>query len=179
MDEVTFFILRHINNKETNNLWINCYKSIREYYNNKIIIIDDNSNKKFINNIELDNTEIIESEFKGAGEILPYYYFHKLKPSKKMIFIHEFNVYNKKFDENKIKNINDVNYLFYFDEHKWDSNDTILSYLKLLDNNKELIPIFNNKKWFGCFGVSSIITLDFLNNIQEKYNFLKLVKYIQ
>lgn len=179
MEEITFFILRHINNKQSNNLWVNCYKSIREFYNNKIIIIDDNSNKKYISKIKLKNTEIIESEFKGAGEILPYYYFHKLKPSNKMIFLHDSMFLIKKINEDKIKNINDVSYLFYFDDHRWDCNNTILNYLKLLKNNNDLISIFNKKKWFGCFGVSSIITLDFLNKIQNKYNFFNLIKYIK
>ena len=76
-----FVILRHIRTQRDNDLWISSYNSIRKFYTNKIIIIDDNS---AINTVDgkLINTEIIKSEFNGAGEILPYYYFLKYSEQK-------------------------------------------------------------------------------------------------
>ena len=41
-----FVILRHIRTTRDNDLWISSYNSIRKFYTNKIIIIDDNSNMK-------------------------------------------------------------------------------------------------------------------------------------
>ena len=38
---------------------------------------------------ELPNLTYIKSEFKGRGEILGYYYFHKIRPSKKAIILHD------------------------------------------------------------------------------------------
>ena len=40
-----FIILRHVNEKEHDNYWKTCYRTIRKFYNNPILIIDDNSNQ--------------------------------------------------------------------------------------------------------------------------------------
>jgi hypothetical protein len=42
MKNIVFVILRHVSNSQQN-YWIRCYESIRKFYENKIIIIDDNS----------------------------------------------------------------------------------------------------------------------------------------
>ena len=65
MDDYTFVILRHVTKDldDSCEIWKECYKSIRLFYSNKIIIIDNNSDYSIIkNNIELDNCEIIKSE---------------------------------------------------------------------------------------------------------------------
>ena len=180
MNNITFFILRHVNNKISNNYWKICYYSIRKYYNNKIIIIDDNSDLNYVDNIETINTKIIQSEFKGSGELLPYYYFHKLKPSSKMIFLHDSMLLINKLNEKKIKNINTYSYLFYFDIFKFDHINmvTIKEKLKII-GNKNLSKIFDENKWYGCFGVSSIITLNFIEKIQKKFNLFKLLNYVK
>ena len=97
LDDFSFIILRYVINKETNKMWIKCYNSIRKFYNNKIIIIDDNSNKNFITNIKLDNCFIINSDIKkGRGELLPYYYYTKYKFSKRIIVLHDsMKIHNK------------------------------------------------------------------------------------
>lgn len=180
MDDITFFILRHVNSKLTNNYWKKCYLSIRKFYKNKIIIIDDNSKKKFIDNtLSLENTETIDSEFKGAGELLPYYYFHKLKPSSKMIFLHDSMFLIKKFNENKVNSITDVSYLFYFSDHKWDDIESIKAKLTNLDYSAQLKKTQSEQKWVGCFGVSSIISLDFLNKLQEEFNLFSLLTHVK
>ena len=71
-----FIILRCITNSLTNEYWKECYRCIRNFYpNNRILIIDDNSNKQYVTNDKLHNTMIIESEFPKRGEFLPYYYY--------------------------------------------------------------------------------------------------------
>lgn len=176
MKDFIFVILRHISKPEQN-YWIDCYNSIRKYYNNKIIIIDDNSNEKFIKNISFENTEVIKSEFPGAGEILPYYYFHKFKWSDKIIFLHDSMLLLNKFDENKVNEVKDVSYLWFFDKHIYDF-PSIKDKLKIL-NNIKLINIFKEKKWHGCFGASSIITLKFMNDIESNFKMLSLTKHIK
>ena len=78
-----FIILRHVNSAQTNNYWITCYDKIREFYpNTKILLIDDNSNYEYVSKDKeatLTHTTIINSEFKGRGEILPYYYYMRNK----------------------------------------------------------------------------------------------------
>ena len=91
-----FVILRHLRTTRDNDLWISSYNSIRKFYTNKIVIIDDNS---AINTVDgkLVNTEVIKSEFNGAGEILPYYYFLKYKWADRMVFLHDSMFINRPF----------------------------------------------------------------------------------
>ena len=59
---IGFIILRCVQNELTNKYWIYCYECIRKYYaDNLILIIDDNSDYKYITNENLYNTTIINS----------------------------------------------------------------------------------------------------------------------
>ena len=75
MNDYGFIITRHVISELTNKYWNNCIKCLRSFYpQKKIVIIDDNSNKDFLKSFyNFDNIEIIESEFPGRGELLPYY----------------------------------------------------------------------------------------------------------
>ena len=177
VDKFGFIILRHVNSEITNKYWIECYNCIRKFYNDKIIIIDDNSNYYFINsNIELVNCEIIKSEYHGAGEILGYYYFHKFHYFEKAIILHDSTFINKYidfsiFDNEKIK------YLWHF-THDWDNEEEELLLLNIF-NNLELKKFYYEKdNWYGCYGLQSIIDYNFLNNIVEKYDLFILLKYV-
>ena len=77
MDTYGFIITRHVNSEITNKYWNHCIKCIRTFYPyRKIVIIDDNSNQDFLISFHnYENIEIINSEFPGRGELLPYYYF--------------------------------------------------------------------------------------------------------
>ena len=73
-----FIMLRHVKSEITNKYWIYCYNCIRQYYpENKILIIDDNSDYSFITDEKLYKTTIINSdrEHLEKGEFLPYYYY--------------------------------------------------------------------------------------------------------
>lgn len=178
MNDLTFVILRHVSNPNQN-YWINCYNSIRKFYKNRIIIIDDNSIQKHIKNIILQNTEIIQNQFPGSGEISPYYYFYKYHWTNKIIFIHDSTILLSKFDEKKINSITDISFLWYFKDHKWDNNITISNKINNLKNKDLLLKTLQHQKWFGCFGVMSIITHDFLTKINQQFNFTNLIKYIK
>jgi|SaaInlStandDraft_6_1057023.scaffolds.fasta_scaffold00062_10 glycosyl transferase family 25 len=168
---IGFIIIRHVNDNITNQYWLNCYKNIRKYYNNKIIIIDDNSNKEYITDIELINCNIIDSEYSQCGELLAYYYFHKLKPFDKAIIIHDSVFINKYFDFSKT---NDITFLWSFDEKvKYAHREETI---KLLDD--KYIQYYNSKEWFGCFGLMSIISYDFLKILNEKYNIFSYLNKI-
>ena len=55
-----FILLRHVNSEKTNFYWQECYKCIRKYYSNKIIIIDDSSKEEFIKfDFDLINCNIV------------------------------------------------------------------------------------------------------------------------
>jgi hypothetical protein len=170
-----FIIVRHINNNISADYWIHCYNHIRKYYDNNIIIIDDNSDISLIKNIETVNCKVINSEFtKGKGEILGYYYFYKLKPFDKAIIIHDSVFINKKIDFN---NICEINFLWSFEKNKWDNS----KHIKMMLNkyNNELYNNYINGKWdYGCYGIMSVIDYDFINLLNKKFNILKLINII-
>lgn len=168
-------ILRHVNNANTNNYWIECYKCIRRYYpENKILIIDDNSNYKFITDEVLYKTRIINSEYPGRGELLPYFYYLHNKEFERALIIHDSVFINKKVD----LRFNNYKMLWSF-EHNWDQ---IIDETIMIDkiNNLELKQFYENKSlWKGCFGGMSLITHDYLVIINNKYDISKLLDCVK
>ena len=71
MEKYGFIMTRHVNSDKTNNYWNQSIKCIRRFYPNiKIVVIDDNSNYDFVKaQYEYKNVEIIQSEYKGRGEL--------------------------------------------------------------------------------------------------------------
>ena len=176
-DKFGFIITRHVNSTKTNYYWIEAYTNIRKYYNNKIIIIDDNSNYEYIKNYDIDlvNCEIIKSEFNGRGEILAYYYYHKYNFFKKAIILHDSVFINKYIDFDKY---GDIKFLWNF-THDWDNIDTEISLLNKLSFNEELKKKYYDKNsWYGCFGAQSVITYSFLDKLSSKYNMFILLNDI-
>jgi hypothetical protein len=163
-----FVIVRHVNDSITNEYWKESYKCIRKFYDNPILIIDDNSNPDFlIQDIELVNCQVIQSEYPRAAEILGYYYFHKLKPFDKAIIIHDSVFINQYI---KFEDIPDVKFLWSF-THQWDSDKETILLMLYLDNSDELIRMYSDKsKWLGCFGIMSVITWDIVDRINRRYN---------
>lgn len=170
---IVFVILRHIRNARDNNLWISSYNSIRNYYTNKIVIIDDNSTINTVNG-KLTNTEIIKSEFNGAGELLPYYYFLKYKWADKMIFLHDSMGINRRFQDKEVEADAKFHWHFNSNEKQTNSNEQskLLLYVSLLENNKELLAFIKNESsvWKGCFGAASIIDYNVVLYLEHKYS---------
>jgi hypothetical protein len=180
-----FIIIRHVNSNLTNLYWILCYKSIRIHYSNKIIIIDDNSKNEFIDsNFEknLENTEIIQSEYPGSGEILGYYYYYIHNFFNRAIILHDSTFIQKKIN---FDSINYIKFLWHFD-HKWDNQVEELELINNMDidyelKNKIFSFYFEKNKWNGCYGIQSVIDYSFLKKISEKYNLFstpRLIEYI-
>jgi hypothetical protein len=163
-----FVILRHLRTTRDNDLWISSYNSIRRFYTNKIIIIDDNSS---INTVDgkLINTDIIKSEFNGAGEILPYYYFLKYKWADTMIFLHDSMFINRPFRDTEL----DTKFKFHwhFKQNGWDDYRKINNFISMLTNNQELTAFATDPDtiWQGCFGGTSVSDLSTVQYIEEEY----------
>ena len=178
-----FIILRNVNNEENSRLWIKSIMNIRQFYRNKIYIIDDNSNheilkkqnqKQYIINENLENVFIIQSEFKQRGEILPYYYLYKNKLFNQCLIIHDSTFINKYIDFKKYNE--DIYYLWHF-EHE--ANDLYNEKIMIKKLNNELIEqSYDAKQWYGCFGVQSIIKYNFIEELQNKYKIFDLLIYI-
>jgi hypothetical protein len=174
--ETGFIILRHVNSKKTNMYWQEAYECIRKFYpENKIVIIDDNSNKEYLTNRPLHNTRVVQSEYPGRGELLPYYYYSRNNWFPKAVVIHDSvflnNYLNLNIDKYKI--------LWEF-EHTWDKPRNEVRLIKALKNHDELLSLHEDKKaWKGCFGAMTIITHTFIKSIDEKYDLSRLLPLIR
>lgn len=174
INKLGFIMLRHVNNENVNNYWIHSYNCIRKFYpENKILIIDDNSNYKYITEIPLYKTTIINGEYPGRGELLPYYYYLNNKLFDTAVIIHDSVFINDYIDFNVDK------YRIIWDfEHYWDQIENETSMIKLF-NDEELLSFYENKSlWTGCFGCMSIITHDYLTYINNKYDISKLLPHV-
>lgn len=174
MYESGFIILRHVNNEITNQYWVNCYNSIRKYFpENKILIIDDNSDHNYITDENLYKTTIIQSEYPKRGELLPYYYFLHNKLFDNAIIIHDSVFINHYIDIS----VDKYKILWEF-EHDWDQTEDEINMIKVF-NDPELLRFYENKHlWKGCFGGMSIITHDYLVFMNNKYDIRKLLDLV-
>jgi len=171
-----FIMLRHVNNELSNKYWIHSYNCIRKYYKeNMIVIIDDNSNYDYITNIDLYKTIIIQSQYHKRGEILPYYYYLQNNFFDIAVILHD-----SVFINNYINFYDILHYEVIWDfEHHWDQIEDETKMIELF-NDQELLKFYENKNlWKGCFGSMSIITFDFLNSVNNKYNISKLLNVIK
>jgi hypothetical protein len=176
--ETGFIILRHVTDEKTGKYWIKSYEHIREFFpKNKIMIIDDNSNYKFIDKEyekSLHSVTVVKSEFPGRGEILPYYYYLKLKPFKKVCIIHDSVFLNSKIN----LKVDNYKFLWHFNHHADQENDE--TRLLKVFNNEDILKFHKDKNlWVGCFGSMCIITYEYLKSINNKYNISSLIDHIK
>ena len=187
MSSFGFIITRHVNSEKTNKYWNHSVKLIKTIYpNNKIIIIDDNSNYDYVKSeFEYKNVEIINSSFKGRGELLPYYYYIQNKFFENAVIIHDSVFIHKKINFEILNNIN-VLPLWFFYPDKENLNNTLRISKKLLNNNlleskltlENNIISMPNTKWYGCFGVQCYINHNFLLSLESKYKITNLISNV-
>jgi hypothetical protein len=171
---IGFIIIRCVNSERTNKLWQECYKSIRVFYDNPIVIIDDNSDSKFLTTLEMTNVRLIQSEYPKRAELLPYYYLLKEELFDTAVILHD-----SVFIQCPIKFDKLNRYLWHFTSHTWDDIKGEVDCILKLQNNEQLLNLYrSNDKWNGCFGVMSIVTYSMIHNINMKYNFFKLLDTI-
>jgi len=172
-----FIITRHVDSKKSNEYWLESIHCIRKFHSNPIIVIDDNSDEQFLTNAVFENVTIIKSEFPKRGELLPYYYFYKLKPFDKAVILHDSVFLQKPFE---VDSISDVKFIWHFPADYCSNAYLEINLLMKLDNNFDYIELYNNEtKWNGCFGVMSCITYEFLKKIVEHSNLFVLIDHIQ
>ena len=172
---IGFIILRHVNSETTNLYWQLSYDNVRQFYpENDIIIIDDNSNYQYVSNKALYKVTIIQSEYHGRGELLPYYYYLTNKLFDIAFIIHDSVFVQSHMDlhVDKYK----ITWEFY---HYWDQIEDETNMIKLF-NDTNLLNFYQNKSlWVGCFGGMSTITHDFLTQVNNKYNLSLLLDVVR
>lgn len=169
-----FIILRHVNSEQTNKYWIHCYDCIRKFYReNWILIIDDNSDYNYIQPHKLHKTSIIQSEYPGRGELLPYYYYLHNNMFDTAVIIHDSVFLNSVLDTN----VNTYRFLWHF-LHHWDQIEDETLMINLL--NDTVLSAFHRDKsaWVGCFGGMCIIKHEYLKRVCEKYDISKLLNSV-
>ena len=179
MESYGFIITRHVNSEKTNKYWNKCVRCIRAFY--------DNSNQSFIKaDFQYSNIEIIQSEFHGRGELLPYYYFYKNQFFDNAVIIHDSIFFHKRINFEKLVGVK-VLPLWHFEADKENINKTIIISNKLknqieiqkkLSLNDNVLGL-NHPKWYGCFGVQSFINYNFLKYIEKKYNIFNLLSIVK
>jgi hypothetical protein len=189
MNDFGFIITRHVNSEKTNNYWNQSIKLLQFFYpNKKIVIIDDNSDTNFLKaDYDYNNIEIIQSEFPGRGELLPYYYYIKNKFFENAVIIHDSVFFHKRINFEVLKGTNVVP-LWYFNADNENESNTLKIIeklknrinleLKLKFNPVTMFSITNDKTWHGCFGCQSYINHNFLLHIENKYNISALTEVI-
>lgn len=185
MEDFGFIILRHITDQNTSLYWRECVSCIRKFYDHKIIIIDDNSKVKgdFAKECsEYHNIEIHDCDIVCSGEIYAYYYAYKHRPFSKFIVLHD-----SMFLQGKLPDIDTktVKFLWHFDTYlggnrdaKIDTNPYFINFCKIDEQEKIYDLYYDKSKWYGCFAVTSIITLSFLDKIFETYEFENAIKNV-
>jgi len=177
-----FILTRYVNSVKTNEYWNRCVKQLIQLYPlRKIVIIDDNSDNRFLKayNIYPNVIEIIQSEHHGRGELLPYFYYAVNKWFDYAVIIHDSVFFEKRVPFEKYKF--QVIPLWYFPNihihTHYDNNMKIadtLNYSNIIKYN-----IANNDKLLGCFGVQSFIKYEFLIYIIKKYGLVKLLHVVK
>lgn len=189
VDEMGIIITRHVKSIETNFYWNHNIKCLKRLYPHlKLVVIDDNSNEKFLKTLnKYDNITVIKSEYKGRGELLPYIYLIKNNFFKNALILHDSVFMHVKI--NFLKLIRDnvkVLPIWHFNPDKEDIDNrlNIASYLhnanqiySKLNLNENILGL-NHLKWYGCFGAQTFINRDFLLHLNRKYMLTNLIPHI-
>lgn len=169
---VGFIILRHVNSPLTNNYWIHSVKCVRKFYSsNQILIIDDNSNPTYITDEPFDNVTVIQSEYPGRGELLPYIYYLRNRFCDVAVIIHDSVFMNRYFD---FTNVTSYQMLWEF-EHYWDQIEDESRILSVFEDSALRTFHANKMLWKGCFGAMTVMSYDFLIKLNQKYDLTKLI----
>jgi len=175
-----FIVTRHVNSEKTNGYWNQCVKLLRTHYEKcKIVIIDDNSNKDYVKSeYDYKNVTIIQSEYHGRGELLPYIYYLKFKWFDNAVIIHDSVFFHFTYPFQKLTT--KFSSLWNFG-----NNDSELYNIervsRVLKNNKKIIENiynWNKQTWVSSQGAQAFINLDFLIYLNNKYCLENLVDVV-
>lgn len=176
-----FIILRHVNSDSTNRYWNQSVKLLNFFYpDQRIIIIDDNSVKDKIHSEgEYKNITIIESEYIGRGELLPYIYYLKNKWFDNAVIIHDSVFFHNKYN---FENLNNKMIPLWFFVNNNSELNVIENIAKKLENNNQILhhlSQWNLHKWISCFGAMNFISHDFIIYLNNKYKLTNLIDVVQ
>ena len=115
-----------------------------------------------------------KQSIKKKAELLPYVYFYKYKWFDKAVIIHDSIFIQEYISFDNIEN----QVLWDFDNDVCSLENEQLYLLKQCNNPSELLEIYQKKKWRGCYGVMSVITLKFITSVNNKFGIRNILKSI-
>ena len=173
-----FIMIRHVNSKQTDYFWKECYTCIRKWYTEPILIVDDCSDPSFLNdNMYLVNCQIVyDTKHKGCAELLGYYYFELMRPFETAVIIHDSVFIQKRVDFLDVKGMKP---LWTFPRH-WDHelNEYFYELCRDMPMYGDVIRFYHDGKWEGFFGLMSVIRWDFVKRLKE-YGLFTVMDKIQ
>ena len=170
-EDIGFIITRCVKNDKQNILWQDCCTAIKRLHPGiKIIIIDDNSDKSVLKETPMDNVEIIQSEFPGAGEFLPYYYLLTRQLFKKAVIMQDSMILTTR----PIPYENVEDFMFLYENQDGPADESAWAYLMGATKvPKEMGALIKSGKWRTCWGTCMVVTYDFLKEAEEKVGFMQ------
>lgn len=191
MSNYGFILTRHVNSEKTNQYWNNCVKLIRTFHPfRQIVIIDDNSNQDLVKcEFDYKNVTVIQSEFPGRGELLPYVYYlrHKWFPNAVILhdslFVHKhisfetfkmpvLPLWHHEYDKENLPNILRI-------ASSLTNNGPLLRKLTNKDGDQQAIKFrFSPNDFNLCFGGQCYIKLPFLEMLERKYHLTNMIHAI-
>lgn len=176
MREIGCIVLRHVRSPETNAYWIKCCTSIRTVYPDMpIVIIDDGSNPEFLTPVTFPDCKVIDSEFVGRGELLPYYYLVTQKLFAKAMILHDSVFLQAPLD---FASVHDVRFLWDFPMQDGQSFDDAAHLMR--QHLQWDMPYHRyTTAYRGCFGVQSIISYEFLRALSQTYPIFSLLESVK
>lgn len=185
-----FIITRHVNSLETNRYWNHCIKLIRRFYHqHPIVVIDDNSNKQFVKeDYHYKNVTIVESEYPGRGELLPFIYYIKNPWFENAVIIHDSVYIHKKINFDMFQNIPVLPLWYAPYDHEFVDNLVRMSFVlkhsqllfqKLKKTETKILGVPPLNAFNVCFGCQCYISRKFLIHLNEKYNLTNLIQVVR
>lgn len=182
---IGFVIIRHVNSEKTNTYWQKSYDCIRKFYNEEIVIIDDNSNQSFITEKELVNCKVVSYkdiiDKPARGELLPYLYFIKNPFCNRMIVLHDSMYMNRHYNFYNIDGYNNFTRLFHFHNPAYKIDIKHFPQMSKFVNNGDKILNYHQRNinsLNGTFGICYVIDYTYIIYINDKYNLFKLAEFV-
>jgi hypothetical protein len=189
MSDFGFVITRNIRSDIHAQYWRECVRCIRKFHTDPILIVDDNSTVTCDyakEEQEFPNIRIIKSELPGAGEVLGYYYGHKMRLFNTFVVLHDSMFISCPFPST----VTNAKFVWHFERYQGQTReqfaksngDRNIDYIRLLpEEHKVTIETlyFDKPRWLGCFGVAAMIRLEFLDRIFEKYKFADVIAAVK
>lgn len=174
-----FVVCRYVTDETTNRYWNECYDCVRALYpETEIYFIDDHSPftpSRTQGKKPMTNAFVIPSELqRGRGELLPIYYFCKMRMARCAVLLHDSIFIQRPISKTFLST--DSYHLMWDAPHNWDPNELIVQILKQMKPVRKMKRVFQNKQsWNMSFGAMAIVNWKFLASVFDGNNYMDVL----